>query len=148
MVITLCPMAFATSQSSYDSEVAGVVSQRASNYFTGGTGSLNTMAGKPYKHDPISSGSISFEAAVTDVEVHVTISRGSMPFYLVVESPYGEVESRYVSASTVLHFDEFNSIAPQGTWYIYIYNTGSVFTDVSTASARMKVYYDYTGVAN
>ena len=45
--------------------------------------------------------------AVTDVEVHVTVSRGSMPFYLVVVSPDGREASKYISGSTTVHFDEF-----------------------------------------
>lgn len=148
MMFTMSATAFAASpdDASQEVQVQESVTARASNYFSGGTGTLNTMAGKPSKRDPISSGSISFDNAVTDVEVHVTVSRGSMPFYLVVVSPDGREASKYISGSTTVHFDEFNGKKAQGRWFIYIYNTGSQFTDVSTATARMKVSYDYIGV--
>ena len=95
------------------------------------------------QHDPISSGSVPDRAGVTDVEVRVTVSRGSIPFYLTVVSPEGKYASRYVSGSTTLSFDEFDTLDPEGTWYIYICNDGELFTDVSTASARMTVTYSY-----
>lgn len=35
--------------------------------------------------------------------------------------------------------DTFILVVPKGTWKIYIYNMGSAFTDVSTATAQMTV---------
>ena len=48
-----------------------------------------------------------------------------------------------ILALLVLVFDEFNDFYPKGTWKIYIYNRGSAFTDVSTATARITVNYGY-----
>lgn len=90
-----------------------------------------------------SSGSISANARVTNVELNVTVSRGSIPFYIVVESPNGYQAERYISTSGKVEFDEFNDFYPKGTWKIYIYNRGSAFTDVSTATARITVNYGY-----
>ena len=73
-----------------------------SDYFTGGTGTMNSIAGSQSKIFNSSSGSISANARVTNVD-----------FY------------------------------PKGTWKIYIYNRGSAFTDVSTATARITVNYGY-----
>lgn len=90
-----------------------------------------------------SSGSISANARVTNVELNVTVSRGSIPFYIVVESPNGYQAERYISTSGKVEFDEFNDFYPKGTWKIYIYNRGSAFTDVSTATARITANYGY-----
>lgn len=146
MMFTMSATAFAASPDDASQEVQvqeSSVTARAFNYFSGGTGTLNTMAGSESKHDPISSGSVPHNATVTDVEVRVTVSRGSIPFYLVVVSPTGQKASRYIGTSQTLHFDEFNDMSPDGKWFIYIYNTGSQFTDVSTANARMTVRYNY-----
>ncbi len=82
-------------------------------------------------------------ARVTNVELNVTVSRGSIPFYIVVESPNGYQAERYISTSGKVEFDEFNDFYPKGTWKVYIYNRGSAFTDVSTATARITVNYGY-----
>lgn len=113
------------------------------DYFTGGTGTMNSMAGSHSKIFNASSGSISTNARVTNVELNVTVSRGSIPFYIVVESPNGYQAERYISTSGKVEFDEFNDFYPKGTWKIYIYNRGSAFTDVSTATARITVNYGY-----
>lgn len=113
------------------------------DYFTGGTGTMNSIAGSQSKIFNSSSGSISANARVTNVELNVTVSRGSIPFYIVVESPNGYQAERYISTSGKVEFDEFNDFYPKGTWKIYIYNRGSAFTDVSTATARITVNYGY-----
>lgn len=136
-------LAVAPDDAAQEVQVQESVVARATNYFTGGTGTLNTMAGKPSKLDPVSSGSVPDKSSVTDVEVHVSVSRGSIPFYLVVTAPDGTWAERYVGATTTLKFDEFKDCSPSGKWFIQIYNTGSVFTDVSTATARMTVWYNY-----
>ena len=136
-------LAVAPDDAAQEVQVQESVVARATNYFTGGTGTLNTMAGKPSKLDPVSSGSVPDKSSVTDVEVHVSVSRGSIPFYLVVTAPDGTWAERYVGATTTLKFDEFKDCSPSGKWFIQIYNTGSAFTDVSTATARMTVWYNY-----
>lgn len=142
MVLSLCPAAFAADVLVTE-EANSAIAPLSTNWFSGGTGTLNTIAGRESEYDPVSSGSVPDGAGVTDVEVRVTVSRGSIPFYLTVVAPDGESASRYVSGSTTLSFDEFNNLNPEGTWYIYICNDGEMFTDVSTASARMTVTYSY-----
>ena len=66
------------------------------DYFTGGTGTMNSIAGSQSKIFNSSSGSISANARVTNVELNVTVSRGSIPFYIVVESPNGYQAERYI----------------------------------------------------
>ena len=61
----------------------------------------------------------------------------------MVTAPDGTWAERYVGATTTLKFDEFKDCSPSGKWFIQIYNTGSAFTDVSTATARMTVWYNY-----
>lgn len=133
------PVSAAESVSASDTEIAPY----ATNYFTGSTGTMNTMAGTQSRIFNVSSGSISTNAKVTNVGLNVTVSRGSIPFYLVVKSPSGSYAEKYISASGSITFTEFKDESPKGTWQIYIYNTGSEFTDVSTATARMTVNYQY-----
>ena len=144
VVVSLCPAAFAADEGAMTNP-SNLIAPLATNWFSAGTGTLNTISGRESEHDPISSGSVPTNAQVTDVEVSVTVSRGSIPFYLVVEAPNGVSAERYISESGRVSFDEFAEygIDPEGTWYIYIYNEGSGFTDVSTASARMTVTYSY-----
>ena len=54
------------------------------NYFTGGTGTMNSMAGSKSRVFTVSSGGLSDNARVTSVELSVTVSRGSIPFYIVI----------------------------------------------------------------
>lgn len=115
----------------------------ATNYFSGGTGTMNTMAGSQSKIFNVSSGSVPKEAVVTDVTLNVTVSRGSIPFYIVVKDPAGHSAEKYIRSSGRITFTEFNGKDPKGTWQIYIYNTGAGFQDVSTATARMTVNYQY-----
>jgi len=113
------------------------------DYFVGGTGTMNSMAGTQSRIFTASSGGISPNARVTSVELNVTVSNGSIPFYIVVQAPNGFYAERYIRSSCEVVFDEFNDMYPKGTWQIYIYNEGSVFTDVSTASAGITVNYGY-----
>ena len=77
-----------------------------SDYFTGGTGTMNSIAGSQSKIFNASSGSISANARVTNVELNVTVSRGSIPFYIVVESPNGYQAERYISTSGKVELPE------------------------------------------
>ena len=58
---------------------------------------MNSIAGSQSKIFNSSSGSISANARVTNVELNVTVSRGSIPFYIVVESPNGYQAERYIA---------------------------------------------------
>lgn len=151
----LCVSAAAAESSTESSSFSGVAVPNYiyNDYFTGGTGILNTMAGNPSKIDPVSSGSLSATAKVTSVELSVAVSKGSTDFYLVVISPEGRVIKTYVlgsytsSVTRKITLDDFNEEDPYGTWYIYIYNTGTAFTDVATATVNMTVKYGYNSYA-
>lgn len=78
------------------------------------------------------------------MNLNVTVSQNSVPFYIVVKAPSGESAKEYISSSTTVTFtDEFEELNPKGTWNVYIYNTGTTFYDASTATARMTVNYQY-----
>jgi len=110
----------------------------ASNYFTGSTGTMNSLFGNPSASRNISSGSVPSNASVSSVKVNVNVSPGSDSFYLYVKHPSGYSATRLVG-STSLSFTEFNGLDPYGTWQVYIVTTGTV----STATARMTVDYTY-----
>lgn len=151
----LCVSAAAAEPSADTGASSGVADPNYiyNGYFTGGTGILNTIAGNMSKIDPISSGSLPATAKVTSVELSVSVSKGSTDFYLVVVSPEGNVVKTYVLGSytnTVLRkitLDDFNGEDPYGTWYIYIYNTGTSFLDVATATVNMIGWYGYNSYA-
>ena len=117
------------------------------NYFTGGTGTMNSMSGSKSKVFNASSGGLSDNARVTSVELNVTVSRGSTPFYIVLTDPVGHEYEQYVSATSRFTITAFNGYYPGGTWKIYIYNNGVDFTDVSTATASIRVNYGYDSYA-
>ena len=110
----------------------------ASNYFTGSTGTMNSLFGNPSASWNISSGSVPGNASVSSVKVNVNVSPGSDSFYLYVKHPSGYSATRLVG-STSLSFTEVNGLDPYGTWQVYIVTTGTV----STATARMTVDYTY-----
>ena len=117
------------------------------NYFTGGTGTMNSMAGSKSRVFTASSGGLSDNARVTSVELSVTVSRGSTPFYIVITDPMGHEYEQYVTATSRFTITAFNDFYPGGTWQIYIYNEGVDFTDVSTATASIQVNYGYDSYA-
>lgn len=151
----LCVSATAAEPSTESGAFSGVAvpNYLYNDYFTGGTGILNTIAGNMSKIDPISSGSVSENAKVTSVELKVSVSKGSTGFYLVVTSPKKTVAKTYVegsftnSVTRYITLDDFNGENPSGTWYIYIYNTGTSFLDVATATVYMTVRYGYDSYA-
>lgn len=144
VILMMCAI-FVTSASANEIYAENIISPMYiyNNYFTGGTGTMNSMAGSQSRIFNASSGSISENALVTEVELNVTVSRGSIPFYIVVVDPNGHQAERYISSSSRVKFDEFNDYYAKGTWKIYIYNSGSAFIDVSTATARITVNYGY-----
>lgn len=108
-----------------------------SNYFSGITGKMNSVNGNQSRIFSISSGSIDKTAKVTNVTVNVTVSSGSDPFYILIESPSGQIVEKQVSKSGEISISDFNNIAAYGTWKVSIISKGLV----STATARMKVNY-------
>lgn len=93
------PLAAAGSASA--GEPGGVAVPLSSKWFSGGTGTLNSISGRESEHDLVSSGSVPDGAEVTKVEVSVTVSRGSIPFSLVVVSPMAEQPSGSWRAAAV-----------------------------------------------
>ena len=108
---------------------------------------MNSMSGSKSKVFNASSGGLSDNARVTSVELNVTVSRGSIPFYIVLTDPVGHEYEQYVSATSRFTITAFNGYYPGGTWKIYIYNNGVDFTDVSTATASIRVNYGYDSYA-
>lgn len=117
------------------------VSIIAANYFSGITGTMNSLYQNESTIFNISSGTIPAFAKVSSVTLNVNVSSGSAPFYLNVKHPTGNVVQHYItgagSKSVALNY--FNNTNPQGTWQVSITTTGTV----STATARMTVNYTY-----
>lgn len=114
-------------------------SARATDYFSGLTGTMNSYNGVQSRIFERSSGSIPSDAKITNVEAYVSVSSGSSPFYLVIKSPNGVTKETYVRSSGYYTLD-FSGVNAYGTWQVYIYSTGGV----STATANVKYYYQYT----
>jgi hypothetical protein len=111
----------------------------ATNYFSGSTGTMNSLNGNQSAAWPISSGSVSgTNPVVTSVKLNITVSSGSSAFYIYVVSPQGTTASVLVGNKTPT-LNNFNGENPSGTWQVYIITTGTV----STATARMTVNYSY-----
>jgi hypothetical protein len=158
-LITACVMVFsvlcipvaAANISTEPNASAGAVEQTYlyNNYFSGGSGTLNTVAGAQSKIASVSSGGLSVNAKVTSVALSITISKGSTDFYVVITSPEGSRIQTYVAGSNTstvtrnLTLNDFNNEYPKGTWNIYIYNTGTTYTEVATATINMTVNYGY-----
>ncbi|SER69687.1 hypothetical protein SAMN04487884_10996 [Butyrivibrio fibrisolvens] len=113
----------------------------ASNYFTGQTGTMNSLYGNESVRYPITSPTISTgNPLVTKVTVTVTKKSSSANFYLYVKSPSGNIESILVTSSGTYYFyTEFDNEDPEGTWYVWIESVSGI----ATASARLRVDYIY-----
>lgn len=112
----------------------------ASSSFSGSTGTMNSLFGGESTHWTVTSPSFTYIDAVTStVTVDVTVSGGSDPFYLYVQSPDNSIYYKAVAGSTTLTFPEFSGEDPEGKWQVYIKTAG----DVSTATARLVVNYTY-----
>lgn len=120
-------------------DVNGKAATYSTGYFTGQTRKMNSWEGTESVRSPISSGSIPEGAVVKGITLNVTVSSGSSGFYLLVESPQGDVVSTYVSRSGEIKISEFNGDPASGTWYVSIISVGTV----ATATARMRVDYSY-----
>lgn len=62
----------------------------AKDYFSGRTRRLNSVNGRESGASRISSESIKESSKVTIVELNVDVSRGSSPFYVIIENPKGK----------------------------------------------------------
>lgn len=112
-----------------------------SNYFSKITTKLNSVNGSTASSS-LSSGSCSGTTrSITEVTVYCRVSSGSSNFLLTVTSPSGKVQTMSCSSSSSTYtFTGFNGEDPKGTWNVAINSRGVV----STVTATMKVYYDYS----
>lgn len=112
----------------------------ARDYFSGRTGKLNSFNGRESGASRISSGSVNGNAKVTGIELNIDVSRGSDPFYVIIQNPDGKRIEKYISTSGGrIKLNDFNGILAKGKWYVSIRTTGIV----STATVGMKVNYEY-----
>lgn len=147
MCLALCavlitPMSVSASEMDTVSSETVIGDERAlytSSSFSGSTGTMNSVNGSQSRIFNISSGSINDNAKVTKIVVNVTVSNGSSGFYLIIEDPNGYYTRTYVSRSGEITIHDFDGEYPKGTWKVSIVSVGMV----STASARMRVYYEY-----
>ncbi|WP_052344384.1 hypothetical protein [Bacillus ndiopicus] len=117
------------------------ISTFAINYFSGSTGTMNSLYQNESSIFNISSGTLPPFAKVSSVTLNVNVSSGSAPFYLNVKNPNGDVVQHYITGtgSKSVTLNQFNNTDPQGTWKVSITTTGTV----STVTARMTVNYTY-----
>ncbi|MFJ7732812.1 hypothetical protein ACIQXF_13050 [Lysinibacillus sp. NPDC097231] len=144
MLLTVPTPSFAAESAPQISEIEAIDSSLvpyASNYFSGSTGTMNSLNGQESTAFNISSGSVPSNAKVSSVTLNVTVSSGSAPFYLQVKHPNGDIAQEYItgSGSKSVTLPQFNDTDPTGTWKVSIISTGVV----STATARMTVNYTY-----
>lgn len=139
LIFTLPTYIFAEEEAALTSD--DTFTTYASNYFSGNTGTMNSLSGKESKIFNISSGSTPTLSKVSSITLNVNVSNRSLPFYLNVKNPDGIVVQHYITGtgSKSVTLTEFNDTNPQGTWKVSITSTGLV----STATASMKVNYTY-----
>lgn len=127
------------SQDISESEISETIS--ATNYFTGMTGTMNSLYGAESTRYPITSPSMSTgNPSVTKVTLTVTKKASSANFYIYVKSPSGTVENQLVTSSGTYYFNtEFDNEDPEGTWYVWIRSVSGI----ATATARFRVDYTY-----
>jgi hypothetical protein len=88
---------------------------------------------------PATSPTLPPSSEVTSVSVRLTVSSGSSPVHLWVESPEGWRVSKgtYGVGTHTVSFNEFNGDDPRGTWYTWIQTTGQV----SSGTTNITVNY-------
>ncbi|TRW22472.1 hypothetical protein FL857_11180 [Criibacterium bergeronii] len=121
------------------SNVAFAQTMTKTGYFSGMTGTMNSLNGQKSRIFFVSSPTLPSNAQTSTVELNVTVSSSSSPFYIYVIDPSGFRDFAKVSRSGKLILNNFSGHTPDGKWQIYIESDGFV----STGSARMKVNYTY-----
>lgn len=98
---------------------------------SGTTGIMNSLYGQPSGRWPITIPPLPIGTVVTSVDITFTVSAGSDPCYIFIQSPngtivrmgpYGPVTMRTVTTNL------FNGEYPSGTWYVWIQTLGTVST--------------------
>lgn len=121
----------------------------ATNYFSKTTVKLNAYNGGSSTKSTVSSGSVSgTDRSITSVSLYCNVSSGTDPYTLYVLSPSGKQYSvSGPTSSTTLTTTAFNGEDPNGTWTIWIVNSGYTthgnIYPVSTVTVTLKVYYSY-----
>ncbi len=112
------------------------------SYSSGSTKVMNSLNGLESAQSPITVSTYDTNAKASTVELNITVSKGSNPFYIIVKSPDGYVREKLVTASTKLTLTDFSGYGANGKWYVSIRTQGSSNT-VATATATVKVNYTY-----
>lgn len=121
------------------SNVAFAQTMTKTGYFSGITGTMNSLNGQTSRIFFVSSPTLPSNAQTSTVELNVTVSSKSSPFYIYVVDPNGYRDFAKVARSGKVILNNFSGHTPDGKWQIYIESDGFV----STGSARMKVNYTY-----
>lgn len=118
----------------------------AAGSFSKTTVKLNAYSGGISTKSKVTSGTVGDNQSITKVELRCTVSSGSDPYTLYVQSPEGSIESfAGPIPSDTIPTTTFNGEDPSGTWTIWIKNNG-VSTNgniypVSTVTVTIKVHY-------
>ncbi len=115
------------------------VSAATTNWFSGSTGTMNSLNGTKGNSFNITSPSINAASAITSITASVSVSNGSDQFYLTLVDPSGYSAQKLIGSSGTVTFTEFANRKAYGTWKTYITTTGLV----STASAKYTFNYQY-----
>ncbi len=114
----------------------------ATGYSSGSTKRMNSFNGKESAQSTITVSSYDKNAQTSTIELNITVSYGSSPFYIIVVDPNGNEYERLVSSSAKLTISDFSGYLANGKWKVSI-RTKETKNVVSTATARLKVNYIY-----
>ncbi len=112
-------------------------------YSSGSTKVMNSLNGVASAKSPITCSPYDVKAKTSTVEVNVTVSSGSSPFYIIIESPDGTVKrEKLITSSTKFTITDMTSADANGKWQVSIRTQGTSNV-VATATATVKVNYTY-----
>lgn len=138
MAFSLSVQAFAAPVSVENTPSSG----RPSGSSSGTTGIMNALYGGTSARWPITVPRLPQDAYVTGVTITFTVSSGSAPCYIFIESPSGTIvrAGTYGPGTYTVNTNLFNGEYPSGTWYVWIQTTGTVST---VSYARLTINYFY-----
>lgn len=115
----------------------------ATGYSSGSTKVMNSLNGIQSAKSPITCSPYDSNAKTSSVEVNVTVSSGSSPFYIIIESPDGTAKrEKLITSSTKFTITDLTTTDAAGKWQVSIRTQGTQNV-VSTATATVKVNYTY-----
>ncbi len=88
----------------------------ATGYSSGSTKMMNSLFGTESEKSTITVSAYKEDAVTNKVELNITVSSGSDPFYVIIESPTGEKTATYIRYSTNLVLYDFNGYDAVGKW--------------------------------